>query len=91
MTGGAHSFPGGFRDPGAVWLLSAHPPSPLFPIPLPAVARCFGSLGLTCVGSQSHPARLPLAPLSQGSLILAQRHSVCTQGIFILLLLPVSC
>lgn len=43
------------------------------------------------VGSQSRPARLPLAPLSQGSLILAQRRSVCTQGIFILLLLPVSC
>lgn len=45
----------------------------------------------TCAGSQSRPARLPPATLSQGSLIPAQRRSVCTQGIFILLLLPVSC
>lgn len=47
--GGPHSFPGQFGGPGAVWVLSAHSPSPFFPIPLPAVARWFGSLGLTRV------------------------------------------
>lgn len=32
-----------------VWLLPEYLPSPSFPIPLPAVARWFGSLGLTRV------------------------------------------
>lgn len=47
---GPHSFPGGFWAPGAGILASpCTVPSPSFPFPLPAVARWFGSLGLTRV------------------------------------------
>lgn len=51
-----------------VWLLPEYPSSPSFPIPLPAVSRCFGSLGLTRVweGKAAQPGSLwphcPRAP-----------------------------